>query len=172
MKTSAKNMLAVALSFMAITTTFADTNFGVDLPRLFRDGEVLTSAPPLQDPQALAGFEEQMRSMTKSNEKIQYLWSIRKMRQQSDCGRFLMVPVQGKVALAPFALEGFICVNGEPPLQTCPETPKKLVPPGTLCKSGKPSEFTKEAKALYATSLKNGAKTPVQAGVVSENEQK
>ncbi len=172
MKTLPKVLLVAVYGFMATTTACADTNFGVDLPRLFRDGEVLTSTPPLQNPQALAGFEEQMRTMSKSTEPIQYLWTIQKMKQQPDCGRFLMVPVQGKIALAPFALGGFICANGTPPLQICPETPKKLVTPGTICKSGKPAEFTKEAKALYEASIKRGAKTPVEAGVESDHAQK
>lgn len=158
-----KKLTSIALALLLSPLANADTSFGVDLPRLFRDSSILSSTPPINDPKELAFFEDQMKTMSKSTEPIQYLWTIDKMKTQPNCGRFLMVPVQGKVALTPFALGGFICEDGSPPLQACPDKPKQLVAPGTTCKGGKPSIFTKEAQAMYDKALSDGAKRPEDA---------
>jgi len=158
-----KKLIPIVLAVVLAPLAHADTSFGVDLPRLFREGSLLSSIPPINNAQELTFFEKQMKSMSKSSEPIQYMWTIEKMKTQPNCGRFMMVPVQGKVALTPFALGGFICEDGSPPLQACPEKPKQLVAPGTTCKSGKASAFTKEAQEMYDQALKSGAKSPVDA---------
>lgn len=134
--------------------------FGVDLPLLFERGELITDTPPLPRGKDLDGFEDAMRKFSKSDLPIQFYWSVEKMKKQPHCGRFIMLPVQGKLALGPFGLGGFICDDGTPPLQACPESPNKLVAPDASCKHGTRPRFTAEAQAMYDKALLNGGKTP------------
>ena len=153
-------LISAALFSIACQSMAQSQVFGVDLPLLFQQGELITDTAPLPKGKELEDFEDAMRKYSKSDAPIRFYWSIEKMKKQPHCGRFIMLPVQGKLALGPFGLGGFICDDGAPPLQACPELPNKLVAPDATCQHGIKPRFTAEAQAMYDKALSNGGKTP------------
>ena len=75
------------------------------------------------------------------------IYRLFRFKQQSQCGRVLVVPVLEKShkAIRNMALQLNICEDGKPPLQTC--NGKDLVFPDYLCPNGGRPHFTKEVQA-------------------------
>ncbi|KAG0163890.1 hypothetical protein DFQ30_010818 [Apophysomyces sp. BC1015] len=123
--------------------------YGIDLPKLFLHGELMSDVPPLPpDSQVYRDSVAAMKTFTGSDAPIQYYWRVVKMKRQPTCGRVSMIPVQENVALGPFAMGVFLCEDGTPPLMVCPGGKSQLVPPTAKCKGGTPPVFTDEAQAI------------------------
>lgn len=167
-----KTLALLAALAAAFPATAQIPQFGVDLPKLFLHGELMTDTPPLPpNSRVLADSVAQMKAMSGLDTPIKYYWRVVKMKQQPSCGRVSMIPIQGKVALGPFAMGAFLCEDGSPPFMVCPEKKSKLVPPDTKCKGGARPVFSEEAQAMYEQAIRDGGKTTAEVARILKNAQ-
>jgi hypothetical protein len=160
MKTSIVLLAAVLLPFQAMAQA---PIYGVDLPKLFLNGECVSDIPPLPpDNPAYRDSVAAMKAATGSDAPIRYYWRVTKMKQQPKCGRVSMIPVQKNVALGPFALGVFLCEDGTPPWMVCSKKKSRLVSPTARCQDGTSPVFTDEAQAMYDQAIREGGKTTAE----------
>lgn len=168
-----KKTLVLLIALAAALQASAQTQqFGVDLPKLFLHGELMTDVPPLPpNSRGLADAVAQMKAATGLDAPIKYYWRVVKMKQQPSCGRVTMIPIQGTKALGPFAMGAFLCEDGSPPFMVCPEKKAKLIPPNTKCKGGVQPVFSEEAQAMYDQAIRDGGKSITDAARILKNAQ-
>jgi|GEM_PF-6297779 len=155
-----KIILLLASAIVSSQVGAQAPTYGIDLQKLFLHGELMLDTPPLPpNSRVYLDSVAAMKAFSKSDAPIQYYWRVEKMKQQPNCGRVSMIPIQGNLALGPFAMGAFLCDNGAPPFLVCPEKKSELVPPTAKCQGGRPPVFTAEAQAMYDKAIKDGGIT-------------
>ncbi len=158
-----KSIVLLAAALLPLQAVAQAQIYGVDLPKLFLHGELMSDIPPLPpNSQIYRDSVAAMKALTGSDAPIQYYWRVTKLKQQPTCGRVSMIPVQKNVALGQFAMGTFLCEDGTPPFMVCPEKKSQLVSSAARCKDGTSPVLTDEAQAMYDQAIKDGGKTTAE----------